>query len=66
MNPPYAVAGADIEVGMTVVLAPGDDAFVVQRIEPFKKPGKYQYVYNEDGFPCIVRTDAWYGQVEQS
>lgn len=64
MNPPYAIAGSDIEPGMTVILAPGDDAFVVQKVEPYKGVPNWLRVFNEDGFPCAVRKNEWYAQVD--
>lgn len=67
VNPPYAVAGADIEVGMTVILEPGGEPFVVQKLRPFTSPvASWHYVYNEQGKPFPVQKDAWYAEVEQS
>lgn len=65
MNPPYAIAGSDIEPGMTVILAPGDDVFVVQKVAPFASTETWLYVYNEDGLPCPVQGNAWYAQVDR-
>lgn len=65
MNPPYAVAGRDIEPGMTVILAPGDDAFMVQKVEPWAAVPNWIYVFGEDGFPCVAQENAWYAQVDR-
>lgn len=65
MNPPYAVAGRDIEVGMTVILSPDEDAFVVQKIAPFTSAEvvSWQYVYDAQNKPHPVQKNAWYGEV---
>lgn len=65
MNPPYAVAGRDIEQGMTVVLAPGDASFVVQKVEPDERYS-WVYAYNEDGFPNVVYLNHWYAQFDEA
>lgn len=65
MNPPYAVAGRDIEPGMTVILAPGDDAFVVAKVEETEHAPSWVRVYNEEFFPCLAQKNAWYAEVEQ-
>ena len=58
-----AVAGSDIKPGMWVQLTPGDDAFRVSRVGPLANAETWLKVFNEDGFPCAVRRDAWYAEV---
>jgi hypothetical protein len=65
VNPPYAVAGKDIEPGMTIILAPGDDAFVVSKVEPYKGIPNWLRVIKEDGRPSAIKANDWYAQVDR-
>ena len=64
MNPPYAVAGKDIEVGMTVALSPGADHFTVHAILPAKSTPLLQVLVDLQGERHVVEKAAWYAEVE--
>lgn len=63
MNPPYAVAGADIEVGMWVQLSPTEDAFRVSKVEPYDAAPTWVRVYDEQFRPKLAQKTAWYAEV---
>ncbi len=66
MNPPYAVAGADIEVGMTVILEPDGEPFAVSKVEPCESAESWLRLVAGSGFRRVVQKGAWYAEVEQS
>lgn len=59
-----AVAGSDIKPGMWIQLTPSDAAFRVTRVEPLANADTWLKVFNEDDFPCAIRRDAFYAEVE--
>lgn len=62
MNPPYAVAGKDIEVGMTVIVEPGGEPIKVWEVEP-TGTGFVRLYYIGGERPEIVRDNQWYAEV---
>jgi len=64
-----AIAGADVEVGMIVAVAPGQDPFEVTRIENRASDpihNDFRYVYGTpDRVPAVVWDDHWYALVER-
>lgn len=63
MNPPYAVAGNDIEPGMTVILAPGESPFVVREVLPMSSASTWLQILDLDGLSHPVQKFAWYAEV---
>lgn len=63
MNPPYAVAGADIEVGTTVILSPGADEFTVHAVLPARKTPLLLVLVDVSGRRHVVEKAAWYAEV---
>jgi hypothetical protein len=60
VNPPYAVAGADIEPGMTIVLEPGGDPFVVTELRPAGDAVNWRRVSSAAGNEGLLHLKSWY------
>lgn len=59
-----AIAGADIEVGMTVILRPGGEPFTVAKVVPGAEVDNIVYVYYDDINLTSVLKTRWYALVE--
>jgi hypothetical protein len=60
---PYAVAGADIEPGMTVILAPGEAPFVVRKVEPYPQANSWLLVFRDANRGTPVQKNAWFADM---
>jgi len=61
-----AIAGSDIEVGMTISLAPGGEPFEVKRIDDRDASGDrgFRYMYGPARVVVVSVSNYWYAQVE--
>lgn len=63
MNPPYAVAGKDIKPGMTVLLEPDAEPFVVANVVPSMVAESWLRLVARNGLRQVVQKAAWYAEV---
>jgi len=63
-----AIAGADIRVGMTVSLRPGDKPFKVTEVVVSSASERYVFLYSGDTLPAegATYTRRWYAEVVES
>lgn len=66
MTRPYAVAGADIEPGMTIQLAPDEAPFVVAKVEPYPQADSWLWAFNEQGRVRPVQKAVWYADLSDT
>lgn len=64
MNPPYAVAGRDIEADMTIIVEPGGEPIRIWDVE-LTGTGFVRLYYVGGERPEVVRDNQWYAEVER-
>lgn len=63
MTAPFAVAGADVEVGMTIILEPDGAAFVVAELKPAGGAVNWRYAFSATGNEGLLHLKSWYAQL---
>lgn len=64
VNPPYAVAGTEVEVGMTIILEPDGSPFVVAELKPAGGAVNWRYAFSATGNEGLLHLKSWYAAVD--